>query len=90
MASRATKKKKRLRPLALTAAYLPASEGGYVAEVLEATGVHTQGETFEETRQNLFQVIELMLDEAPHQFGGRRAELPPGAITERIYILRPE
>jgi predicted RNase H-like HicB family nuclease len=81
------RKKGALRRIALTVSYLPASEGGYVAEVLEATGVHTQGETFEETRENIFAAIELMLEQAPHQFGVREADAPPGALTERVYLL---
>lgn len=84
-----TRRKAKLRPLVLTAAYVPAEEGGYVAEILEATGVHTQGETFEEARRNLFDAIELMLEEAPRQFGARKAEMPPGAVSERIFVLVP-
>ncbi|MBI4618444.1 MAG: type II toxin-antitoxin system HicB family antitoxin [Planctomycetes bacterium] len=76
--------------MALTTAYVPAKEGGYVAEILEATGVHTQGESFEEARKNLLEVIALMLEEAPHQFGDREAEAPPGALMERIFVLLPE
>lgn len=72
----------------LTAAYVPAEEGGYMAEVLEAMGVHSQGETFAEARANLFEAISLMLEEAPHQIGGTRAEVPPEALTETIFVLR--
>jgi predicted RNase H-like HicB family nuclease len=91
----ATKKKPhrrrhRRRTLELTAAYVPAREGGYVVELLEAAGVYTQGDTFEEARENLHEVIALMLEEAPHQFGIRRAEVPPGALTEKVFVLLPK
>lgn len=78
------------RALALTAAYTPAEEGGYVVEVLEAIGVHTQGETFEEARANLHDVVALMLEEAPAQFGVRKTEPPPGALLEKIFVLLRE
>ena len=64
------------KTLSLTAAYVPAAEGGYVAEILEATGVHSQGDTFETARANLHAVVALMLEEAPHQFGTKPAVVP--------------
>lgn len=70
-------------------AYLPVSEGGYAVEVLEARGVHTQGDTFEEARANLHEVVALMLEEAPHQFGLRRKKPPPGALLEKLFVLLP-
>lgn len=77
------------RSMELTAAYLPAQEGGYTAEILEATGVHSQGDTFEKARKNLHAVVGLMLEEAPGQFGSRRALTPPGALVERLYVILP-
>ena len=81
--------KRKVRSLALTAAYVPAKEGGYTVEVLEATGVHSQGETFDEARKNLHAVVALMLEEAPHQFGNRRATPAPGALLEKLFVLLP-
>ena len=75
------------KALSLTAAYVPAAEGGYTAEILEATGVHSQGETFEQARENLHAVVALMLEEAPHQFGRRAAAVPPGAVLEKLFAL---
>jgi len=77
----------RRRTVALTAAYLAAKEGGYTAEVLEAVGVHSQGETFEEARENLHDAVALMLEEAPDQFGTRTASAPPGALLERMFVV---
>lgn len=74
----------------LTAAYLPADEGGYTVEVLEATGVHSQGSTFDEARANLHEVIALMLEEAPEQFAARKASPPPGALLERVFVVLPK
>lgn len=73
----------------LTAAFHPAAEGGYIAEVLEATGVHSQGETFDEARANLHECVALMLEEAPGQFGSRAASPPPGALLERMFVVLP-
>lgn len=75
--------------MALTAAYLASPAGGYTAEVLEAIGVHTQGETFEETRANLHDVVALMLEEAPEQFRARAAAVPPGARVEKPFVVLP-
>ncbi len=78
------------RTLELTAAYVPAAEGGYVVQILEARGVHSQGDTFEEARANLYEVVALMLEEAPHQFGVRRSRPLPGALLEKLFVLLPK
>jgi len=85
--SRRRPARRRRRTVALTAAYLPAPEGGYTAEVLEALGVHSQGETFDEARENLHDAVALMLEEAPGQFGVRAASAPPGALLERMFVV---
>jgi predicted RNase H-like HicB family nuclease len=48
--------------LELTAAYLKAPEGGYVAFVEELPGANTQGETLEEARVNLREAVGLVLE----------------------------
>ncbi len=48
--------------LELTAVYLKAPEGGYVAFVEELPGANTQGETLEEARENLREAVELVLE----------------------------
>ena len=75
------------RSMALTAAYLPAKEGGYTAEILEAVGVYSQGDTFEEARQNLYDAVALMLEEAPQQFAKKPSAPPPGALLEKLFVL---
>jgi predicted RNase H-like HicB family nuclease len=90
-ASRAsTGRRQKARSMELTASYLPAKEGGYTVEVLEARGVYSQGDTFEEARTNLHEVVALMLEEAPHQFGARKGKPPPGALTEKLFVLLPK
>ncbi len=48
--------------LELTAVYLKAPEGGYVAFVEELPGANTQGEGLEEARENLREAVELVLE----------------------------
>jgi predicted RNase H-like HicB family nuclease len=86
-AHRGARTKPKRKALSLTAAYLPAQEGGYTAEILEAIGVHSQGDTFEEARANLHAAVALMLEEAPHQFQRKKAVVPPGAILEKLFAL---
>jgi predicted RNase H-like HicB family nuclease len=47
--------------LKLTAVFVPAEEGGYMAYIKEIRGVITQGETIEEAQTNLLDALELML-----------------------------
>ena len=54
-----------------------AEEGGYWAEVPALPGCATQGETFEELLQNLYEAVE----------GYLAAEIPMGQMTERDRIL---
>ena len=45
----------------LTAIFEEAEEGGYVAFIEELPGVNTQGETLEESKANLLEALELVL-----------------------------
>ena len=66
-----------------TAIIEPAPEGGFWAICPEVPGDNGQGETVEETKQNLIEAIELLLDD-------RRADfmrgLPEDAIQEKILV----
>ena len=66
-----------------TAIIEPAPEGGYWAICPEVPGANGQGETVEETKKNLVEAIELILED-------RRADalrgLPEDAIQERIVV----
>lgn len=46
----------------LTAIYEKAQEGGYIGYVAELPGANTQGETLEETRENLKEAVTLLLE----------------------------
>ncbi len=66
-----------------TAIIEPAPEGGYWAICPEVPGANGQGETVAETKQNLVEAIELILED-------RRADilrgLPADAIRETILV----
>ena len=51
-----------MHELKFTAIYEKAEEGGYVGYVAELPGANTQGETLEETRENLRDAVEMLLD----------------------------
>ena len=48
--------------LTLTTVFEEAEEGGYIGYVAELPGANTQGETLEETRENLNEAIQLILE----------------------------
>jgi len=48
--------------LKLTAVFEEAEEGGYIAYIEEIPGVNTQGETLKETKENLLDALELVLE----------------------------
>lgn len=48
--------------LTFTAIYEKADEGGYIGYVAELPGANTQGETIEETRENLKEAVMLLLE----------------------------
>ncbi len=48
-------------PLSITSVFEPAAEGGFIGYVAEIPGVNTQGETLEETRENLADALALIL-----------------------------
>lgn len=51
-----------MHELKFTAIYEEAEEGGYIGYVAELPGANTQGETLEETRENLKDAVEMLLD----------------------------
>jgi predicted RNase H-like HicB family nuclease len=64
-----------------TAVFEPAAEGGFVGSVAEIPGVNTQGETLEETRENLAEALELMLQVRREKAHAQRSM---GTIEEPI------
>ena len=51
-----------MHELKFTAIFEEAEEGGYIGYVAELPGANTQGETLDETRENLKDAVELLLD----------------------------
>lgn len=47
--------------LKLTAVFEEAEEGGFIAFIEELPGVNTQGETLEESKTNLLEALDLVL-----------------------------
>ncbi|HYV25623.1 MAG TPA: type II toxin-antitoxin system HicB family antitoxin [Pyrinomonadaceae bacterium] len=70
--------------LTLTTVFEEAEEGGYIGYVAELPGANTQGETLEETRENLNEAIQLIL-EANRELFGR--QLQPGSKVRREQLV---
>lgn len=72
--------------LTLTTIFEEAEEGGFIGYVAELPGANTQGETLEETRENLVEAIQLILEANREEF---EKQLPPGSkLTREQLILR--
>ena len=70
-------------PFSFTAVFEPAEEGGFIGCVVEIPGADTQGETLEETRENLLDALDMMLTFRREQAHMRRSV---GAIEEPIRL----
>lgn len=66
-----------------TAIIESAPEGGFWAVCPEVPGANGQGETMEETKRNLIEAIELILDDRREDF---LRGLPEDAIREKILV----
>ena len=66
-----------------TAIIEPVPEGGYWAICPEVPGANGQGETIEETKNNLREAIQLIIED--HKAGILRG-LPEDAIQEKVLI----
>jgi predicted RNase H-like HicB family nuclease len=72
--------------LTLTTIFEEAEEGGFIGYVAELPGANTQGETLEETRENLVEAIQLIHEANREQF---EKQLPPGSkLTREQLVLR--
>ena len=58
-------------------------EGGYWASCSEFPGANGQGETIEDTKQNLKEAIQLLLEDRLLDF---QRGLPEGAILEELEV----
>ena len=68
----------------LTTVFEEAEEGGYIGYVAELPGANTQGDTIEETRENLAEAIQLILETNRELF---ERQLPPGAKVKREQLV---
>ncbi len=71
--------------LRLTAIYEKATEGGYIGYVAEFPGANTQGETIEETRENLKEAVSLLL-ECYRDEADKRVSLTAGSQKEVLIL----
>jgi predicted RNase H-like HicB family nuclease len=72
--------------LPLSTIFEEAEEGGFIGYVAELPGANTQGETLEETRENLVEAIQLILEANREHF---EKQLPPGSkLTREQLVLR--
>lgn len=79
-----------MNEIVLTAIYEEAEEGGYIGYIAELPGANTQGETLEETRENLSEAVQLIL-EANREEAERRltADANGQAVTrEQVTLAR--
>ena len=66
-----------------TAIIETADEGGFWAICLEVAGANGQGETIEETKQNLKDAIKLLMEDRTEDI---LRSLPADAIREKVLI----
>ena len=71
--------------LTLTAIFEEAEEGGYVGYVAELPGANTQGDTLEETRENLNEAIQLVLNSNREEF--ERNFSSSAKVTREKFVL---
>ncbi len=72
-----------MKNLKFTAIYKKADEGGYVGYVVELPGANTQGETLDETRENLKEAVTLLLECYREE-----AKNLPDSVTKEELILK--
>jgi predicted RNase H-like HicB family nuclease len=51
-----------MKEITFTAIYEEAEEGGYIGYIAELPGANTQGETLEETRENLLEAMQMIME----------------------------
>ena len=69
--------------MTLTAAFIPAPEGGYTAYVEEIPGAISEGETIEEARENLADALRMILE---CNRAIARQQQPVGSMREQFAL----
>lgn len=78
-----------MNEIVLTAIYEEAEEGGYIGYIAELPGASTQGETLEETRENLAEAVQMILEANREEAERRLTEDAHGqAVTREQVTLR--
>ena len=72
--------------LTLTAIFEEAEEGGYIGYVAELPGANTQGDSLEETRENLNEAIQLVLNSNREEFEKNFSS--SAKVTREKFVLR--
>ncbi len=75
-----------MNELTLTIILEEAEEGGFIGYVAELPGANTQGETLKETRENLMDAIEMLLEVKREETEQRLAESGIGRAVVREQI----
>jgi predicted RNase H-like HicB family nuclease len=75
-----------MKEITFTAIYEEAEEGGYIGYVAELPGANTQGETLQETRENLVDAVMLILETNREEAERRLA--PTAKVTRERLVLR--
>jgi len=77
-----------MNELTLTIILEEAEEGGFIGYVAELPGANTQGETLKETRENLMDAIEMLLEVKREETEQRLAEcgLERAVVREQIKL----
>ena len=68
----------------LTAAYIPAPEGGYTAYVEEIPGAISEGKTIDETRENPADALRMILE--CNRDISREQQQPVGSVRETFEL----
>ena len=74
-----------MKEITLTSIYEEAEEGGYIGYVAELPGANTQGETLQETRENLVDAVMLVL-ETNREEAERRLAATAKVTRERLVL----
>ncbi len=74
--------RKQKKMISYTAVFTPAEGGGYTATVPELAGCISEGDTFEEAKENIEEALALYLSVVP-----TRAETRDGFIVAPVSVL---
>lgn len=74
-----------MKEITFTAIYEEAEEGGYIGYIAELPGANTQGETLEETRANLLEAMQMIL-EANRDAAEQRLDANAKIVREKLIL----